>query len=302
MKSNKNKINDYTGLIELPKLKNTGASKKITYQMKTSKKVALFIIVASFIGLLFSFIGMTLWSEDTTNIEKQLESINESVLVIESEDEKNVEIITQVTKPKKSDPYHEYIKMKLIDVELDKLIKKNKDIRGWIKVNGTNINYPFVQGKDNEYYLKHSFDKKYNDGGWVFLDYRNNIKNLDKNTIIYAHSRKNKTMFGTLENVLSSSWLKNDTNYVIKLSTEYENTLWQVFSVYYIPTTSDYLKTKFESDEEYQEFLDMISNRSKHDFKTSVNVNDLILTLSTCHGNTEKTVLHAKLIKRETRE
>ena len=49
------------------------------------------------------------------------------------------------------------------------------------------INYPFVQTSDNDYYLNHSFNKKYNDAGWVFMDYRNNASNFDKNTILYAH-------------------------------------------------------------------------------------------------------------------
>ena len=126
--------------------------------------------------------------------------------------------------------------------KLSKLENTNKDIVGWIQVNGTNINYPFVQTKDNDYYLNHSFNKDYNQAGWVFLDYRNNVNSFDKNTIIYAHSRLDKTMFGSLKNLLKSNWYENKNNHIIKLSTKNQNTLWQVFSVYHVPTTSDYLK------------------------------------------------------------
>ena len=191
--------------------------------------------------------------------------------------------------------------MNLIDVEFSDLYEVNNDIKGWIQVNGTNINYPFVQTTDNKYYLKHSFDKSNNSAGWVFLDYRNNLDNLDKNTIIYAHGRLDNTMFGSLKNILKSGWLNNTNNYVIKLSAQKHNTLWQVFSVYHIPTTNDYIRVEFNNNENFLEFANMLINRSAHNFDTTINENDHILTLSTCYNDTEKVVLHAKLIKKETR-
>ena len=191
--------------------------------------------------------------------------------------------------------------MNLINVDFEELINDNSDTVGWIQVNGTNINYPIVQTTNNEYYLTRAFDKSYNDAGWVFMDYRNNAEDFNKNTIIYAHSRLDKTMFGSLKNILRSGWLDDSDNYVIKLSTPYENTLWQVFSVYHLPTTSDYLKVNFTSDSDYNDFLNMISSRTAYNFGTSVNTDDKILTLSTCYANDEKLVVHAKLIKREKR-
>lgn len=53
-----------------------------------------------------------------------------------------------------------------------------------IQVNGTNINYPFVQTTNNSYYLEHSFYKSKNTAEWIFLDYRNNISNLDKERVV----------------------------------------------------------------------------------------------------------------------
>ena len=108
-------------------------------------------------------------------------------------------------------------------------------------------------------------------------------------------------MFGSLKIILKSGWLNNTNNYVVKLSTEKENTLWQVFSVYHIPTTSDYIKTKFSSNEDFITWSKMLIDRSSHNFNTSVSKSDNILTLSTCYNNNEKVVLHAKLIKKETR-
>ena len=130
------------------------------------------------------------------------------------------------------------------------------------------------------------------------MDYRNNISVLDKNTIIYAHGRLDNTMFGSLKNILTSGWLNNKNNYIVKLSTEYENNLWQVFSVYKIKTTNDYLQISFISNESFLEFTDKLIKRSNFNFNTKVNENDKILTLSTCYNEKEKVVLHAKLIKR----
>ncbi len=129
------------------------------------------------------------------------------------------------------------------------------------------------------------------------MDYRNNINEFDTNTIIYGHNRFNKTMFGTLKDTTKKKWFNNKDNHIIKLSLEKSNTLWQVFSVYKIATTSDYLLTKFNNDIEYTIFIRNLITRSIFDFKTDVNTNDKILTLSTCNGSKEKLVLHAKLIK-----
>ena len=188
--------------------------------------------------------------------------------------------------------------MNMLNVDFYELKKINNNVKGWIQVNGTNINYPFVQANDNKYYLTHSFDKSWNSAGWLFLDYRNNYTN-NKNTIIYAHGRNDQTMFGSLRTVLTKKWLSNTNNYVIKISTEKENSLWQIFSVYHIPTTSDYLQTNFDSDIEYQGFLNKIKNRSRYNFNTNVTSTDNILTLSTCYSKSDKMVVHAKLIKKE---
>ena len=211
-------------------------------------------------------------------------------------DNSKTEIIKQEN-INKDDPYYDFIKMNLIDVDFTELKRKNKDTVGWLQVNGTNINYPFVQTSNNNFYLNHSFNKTINGAGWVFLDYRNNINNLDKNTIIYAHGRLNNTMFGTLRTILKSDWVNNTNNHVIRISTEGENSLWQVFSVYKIPNTSDYLDINF-SNNDFKKFTEKLIKRSSYNFNTMVDENDKILTLSTCYDDNNKVVLHAKLIKK----
>lgn len=266
---------------------------------KNKLKVMIPILLMIVFGviLIISIIKIVGWNKDNDNTSKQIEIVQDKAKIEEVEDDDNTKIIEQPVKVPKANPYWDYIKMNMINVDFTELKKINNDVKGWIQVNGTNINYPFVQASDNKYYLNHSFNKSHNYAGWVFLDYRNNLTN-NKNTIIYAHGRLDKTMFGSLRNILSSGWLNNTDNYVVKLSTEKENTLWQVFSVYHIPTTSDYIQTEFSSDDEFLQLITKLKDRSMFNFNTDVNSNDNILTLSTCYSDTEKVVLHAKLIKK----
>lgn len=265
---------------------------------KKTKIILSIIIITSLLLLIYSIVNIVIWKNDSNKTNKQIEDIQEEIKVTEVVDTENTEIIEQEEEIPEFNPYWDYIKMNMLNVDFSELKKINNNVKGWIQVNGTNINYPFVQANDNKYYLTHSFDKSWNSAGWLFLDYRNNNTN-NKNTIIYAHGRNDKTMFGSLRTVLTKNWLSNTNNYVIKISTEKENSLWQIFSTYHIPTTSDYLQTNFDSNNEYQEFLNIIKDRSSYNFNTSVNSNDNILTLSTCYNNSDKMVVHAKLIKKE---
>lgn len=257
----------------------------------------LFIIFA--VGLIISLLEIFFWSNDNKNILKLSDDIIRNTDIKTVDDDKNTEIIEDESlKDDKNNSYWKFIKMPLIDVDIDELIKRNNDTVGWINVNNTNINYPFMQTNDNKYYLTHAFDKSYNDAGWLFLDYRNNKDFSSKNNIIYGHSRLNKTMFGSLHNVLDDDWYNNKDNHVIRLSTQNENTMWQVFSVYKVPEESYYITTDFSNDNEYSKFLKTIKNRSVHSFDVNVSSTDKILTLSTCSSNNKRVVVHAKLIKR----
>ncbi len=269
---------------------------KIIYKVKWKNICILFLFFAFFVGFAFSIYNVIKWKIDNNNINKQVNNIYDKVKVNEINDNYKTKIIGDKT-ILKSNPYWDFIKIKLIDVNLSELKLINNSTVGWIKVNGTNINYPFVQTSNNKYYLTHSFDKSYNGGGWVFLDYRNDIKNLNKNNIIYAHGRLNTTMFGSLKNITKSSWYDNLNNHIIRVSTEYQSTLWQVFSVYIIDNTNDYIQVSFSNDNDYKNFIKKIKERSKYNFNTNITTDDKILTLSTCYNDYKKVVMHAKLIK-----
>ena len=285
----------------LDTINNDRNNKKKKRKKKKNTTWIFAILFLVFISIIvFCLIKIFVWGKDNKDTSKVIDDINNAVNVTLRDDDDNTELINDTNEEKTSD-YWYYIKFPLIDVDITELKDKNSDTVGWINVNNTNINYPFVQGKDNSYYLSHSFDKKYNEAGWVFLDYRNSKDLNNKNTILYAHSRLDKTMFGSLSKVLKSSWYNNKDNHIIRLSTESENTLWQIFSVYKIPEESYYITTEFNNDSDYEKFLNVIKNRSIYNFNTTLNNNDKVLTLSTCYSDTERTVVHAKLIKKSNK-
>ena len=253
------------------------------------QKILILIFGALFI---FSFTKVMIWFVDSKVSKGEIGDITKSTKVNIVKDDDNIKIIE--TDP---DYYRLYKNVDLISVDFDELLKTNNETKGWLKVNNTNINYPFVQHKDNKYYLKHTYNKKSNGGGWVFLDYRNNANLEDFNTVIYGHGRKDKTIFGTLGNVLKKGYIDKKENQFIMVSTPTKNLTYQIFSAYRIPNTSDYIRTEFSSDEDKERFLKMITDRSKLNIDVKATAEDKILTLSTCHNHEVKMVVHAKLVK-----
>lgn len=180
-------------------------------------------------------------------------------------------------------------------IDFGSLKQKNPDTIAWLKVNGTEIEYPVVKTTNNDYYLTHSFDKSYNSSGWAFMDYKNRCDGTDKNMVVYGHNRHDGSIFGTLQNVLTEEWQNNPENFKIPFITENEKAEYHVFSVYEIEKENYYITTNFINDGEFQNFLDKIKTRSQIDFGIEVTANDNILTLSTCANDSRyRVVLHAK--------
>ena len=275
-------------MVYLNHMENVVIKKRKKLNVKNLCLLIFFLVML--IVFLFSLIKVIMWIIDNNNTNDIIKKVADTYEINEKSYDNEV-IINENEK----DIYFDYMKLKFIDVDINKLKTFNPDTIGFIKVMGTNINYPFVQTLDNDYYLNRSYDKTYNNAGWIFLDYRNNEFN-DKNTIIYGHGRINGTMFGSLKDTLKSSWQNNKDNYIIKISTEKENSIWQIFSVYKIATTSDYLQTTF-SDNEFESFINLIKGRSSYNFETNITNEDKVLTLSTCYNDNDKMVVHAKLIK-----
>ena len=146
--------------------------------------------------------------------------------------------------------------------------------------------------------MNHSFDKSQNSFGWIYADYRSNFDTLNQNTIIYGHNvLGTNLLFSSLTNTINSSWYDNQNNLIITFNTEKENMKWQIFSIYLIPVTNDYLITNFNSQESFLKFVQKLKDRSIKDFSVEVKQNDKIITLSTCYkDSSSRVVIHAKKI------
>ena len=269
-------------------------------RLRLRKWVIVVIFLIFLTTFLLSSSKILGWFNDSKKSNKVKDTVLEKTKITEKKD--TVDTLYVNYDKKQDSDYFRYIKMNLLEVNFNDLLNTNKDTVAWLNVSGTNINYPVVQTVDNSYYLSHAFDKTLNKAGWVFMDYRNDANTFNQNTIIYAHSRYDGTMFGSLKTILTSSWYRNKDNYIIRMSTPKENTMWQIFSTYTIPKESYYITTNFKTDGDYATFLKTIKERSEEEFSGTVNTNDKILTLSTCKDNFgNRVVMHAKLIKKEVR-
>lgn len=242
------------------------------------------IFLISFVLLVFSGANVILWEIDNKDIESKVNLVQNMTPI-------NVITVTDET-TKEEENY--------LTADFTKIKELNSDTIAWLNVPETKINYPVLQSKDNSYYLNHSFDKKKNKAGWVFMDYRNNSSITDSNTVIYGHNRLDGSMFSSLNNLTKKDYL-NKEEHLIYLSTPEYNYVYEIFSIYRIDSTDDYIKSNFLSDE-FNHWLELVKNRSIYNFHIDVTNTDKVLTLTTCYKNVKKTVVHAKLIRKQTRE
>ncbi len=180
-----------------------------------------------------------------------------------------------------------------------KLLLINPDIVGWIQIAGTNIDYPVVKASNNSFYLDHDVTKKPNKAGSIFMDFRNRTGSDggDRHTILYGHNMRDRSMFTELLKY-ESPWFY-ETNTQISFNTIDQPMVWKIFAVYRTYVSFDYIRTEFQSDIDFMEFVTEISRRSMHKEQVIVQPEDQILTLSTCTNieGDERFVVHAVLVK-----
>lgn len=178
----------------------------------------------------------------------------------------------------------------------NKLKESNTDYRGWITVENTDIDYPIVQGTDNDFYLKHDFNKKESISGCVFMDYLNEV-DKDDNIILYGHNMRNGSMFSKLQNFKENEFFYQNNKVIIK--DEAGEHTYEVFSVYVLKPGDKLGKINYSSADEFNEYIKFIKNKSFYASDIKVEKGDKILTLVTCTYEIDdaRTIVHAKLIK-----
>ena len=94
------------------------------------------------------------------------------------------------------------------DVDFEELTAQNDDIIGWIFIEGTDVSYPVLCGRDNQQYLFQSYEKKYLTAGSIYIDYRCSRDFTDSRMVAYGHNMHNGSMFGKLDKFTKESYMK----------------------------------------------------------------------------------------------
>lgn len=169
-------------------------------------------------------------------------------------------------------------------VDWKALKKVNPDVQGWLYQKGTVINYPLVQGTDNDTYLHTRFDKQWSGGGTLFVDCRMEKDFKGFNSIIYGHHMKDGSMFRSIRGYTKEEGYY-DKHKTLELATPHGNYHLVVFSAFITKATDEDTYKMTYDEAEKQAYIDRAWERSELPItRDSVDVtkNDRLVTLSTC--------------------
>lgn len=173
-------------------------------------------------------------------------------------------------------------------LKIEKLQESNKDIIGWIEIVGTNINYPVLQGEDNDYYLNHEYSHKKISSGSIFLDKDYNFNIPSANLLIYGHRNKEGLMFEDLIKYKKEDYYNDHKQ--IRFTTKNQDMTFEIIAafnskVYYQNETNVFRYYNFvntNSQKEYEDYINNCKNASLYDTGKTAIYGEKLLTLSTC--------------------
>ena len=177
---------------------------------------------------------------------------------------------------------------------LKELQKENSDIVAWIEIENSKINYPVLQGKDNEFYMTHTYKKEYSTDGSLFLDKNYDWNKPSTNLLIYGHNNiGSKEMFVDLMNYKDEEYYNNHKT--IRFTTAQEDAEYEIIAVFksrvYYKSEKDVFRYYFfidaENEQEFNEYVENSKEASLYNIEATAEYGDQLLTLSTCSYHTE---------------
>lgn len=192
-------------------------------------------------------------------------------------------------------------KEETFSVDFEKLLEMNSDVVGWIRFDEpSEINYPVVQGRDNEEYLKRTFEANTNKLGTLFVDVNNPGDFSGRNTFIYGHNMKNGSMFAQLLKYKDDSFYKEHPYFYIYTPDGKVRT-YEIFSAGVVKDTSDSYIMNYADDAAFQTYIDYIKQQSAYPTSAEVTTASKIVSLSTCTNvrDDERFLVHGVMIKEE---
>jgi len=165
-------------------------------------------------------------------------------------------------------------------VDFSALNSKYPGIVAWMKLEGTLLDYPVMQYKDNDYFLTRLPDGTNHRSGSIFLDHRNSSDFSDKSILIYGHETKEQDMFGALKNYRNPEFY--EANPIIHLYTPKQDYLIVLFAGHLADPERDHPPLHFEDDEEFLSYIDHLKSISVFKSDVEVSADDRIVSLCTC--------------------
>lgn len=203
-----------------------------------------------------------------------------------------------VPAPVEDDPMME----EMAQINITGLREVNEDVLGWIRIPDTKIDYPLLQGADNDFYLNHTWEKTPNSVGSIFLEHLNSAELTDYNTIIYGHNMGNGSMFAELEHyAIESHW---EAHPYVYIATDTGVFRYEIFAFFRAEVDSLTYGLNPTREDTKEKFLNLSLENSWIDTGIKPAVTDRILTLSTCSGMNydHRYVVQARLVMTEVTE
>ena len=165
-------------------------------------------------------------------------------------------------------------------IDFSALQEINPDMIGWIRAEGTGIDYPIAQTDNNEYYLNHLYNKKRNSSGTIFADYRNTGDFSDRNTVLYGHHMKSRTMFHALEEYKDQEFY--NVNPVMTLLTPNGNYTVELICGTVEDGNQQFVQFDFDTEEAFLQYVEGFRARSTFVSGVELQPGDRIVSLCTC--------------------
>ncbi|OXM82895.1 class B sortase [Paenibacillus rigui] len=247
--------------------------------MSKTKKI---LIAFSILLLVFSFFSIARILQQDYDAQQQMKELKTG-LKTESDTGEGT-----VTPSPFSTNTHEPVMLP----EFQELYGRNPDIIGWLKIDGTRIDYPIMQNpQDAQYYLNHDFDKKESKNGLPFLDVHSRINDSDI-LLIHGHHMKSGFMFTDLMKYKNESYYKEHVT--LQFSTLYEKEEYEIVAVILskVYRKSDnvfkyYQIEKVGTSAEFDSYMQNIKQLALYDTGITAQYGDKLIVLSTCEYSTE---------------
>lgn len=183
------------------------------------------------------------------------------------------------------------------EIDFSALTQVNSEVVAWISSEDQIIDYPIVQGTDNEYYLTHLFNGKKNKLGSLFVDYRTAGDFSGQNTIVYGHNMKDGSMFSSLGKYKDQEYF--DKHPAMRLSTPSGVYTVEFFAGIVADGDYEFIRHQFQDDQDFLTYIDALKKDSTFQSDVSVAANERIVALCTCsyEFNNARYALFGKLVQ-----